>query len=44
MINLVQFPGLGLSLHINRVAISLGGFNIYWYGICATAALPFTAV
>ena len=29
MINLVQFPGLGLSLHMNRVAISLGGFNIY---------------
>ena len=39
MINLVQFPGLGLSLHINRVAISLGGFNIYWYGIILAAGL-----
>ena len=39
MINLVQFPGLGLSLHINRVAISLGGFNIYWYGILLATGL-----
>ena len=30
MTNLVQFPGLGLSFEINRVALSIGGFNIYW--------------
>lgn len=29
----VQFPGLGLEMTVNRVAVSLGGFNIYWYGI-----------
>lgn len=29
----VQFPGLGLSLTVNRVALSIGGFNIYWYGV-----------
>ena len=29
----VQFPGLGLEFQVNRVAISLGGFNIYWYGV-----------
>ena len=34
MTNLVQFPGLGLSFEINRVALSIGGFNIYWYGVC----------
>ena len=28
----VQFPGLGLEFTIDRVALSLGGFNIYWYG------------
>ena len=33
MTNLVQFPGLGLSFEINRVAFSIGNFNIYWYGI-----------
>ena len=33
MTNLVQFPGLGISLEVNRVAFSIGGFNIYWYGI-----------
>ncbi len=29
----VQFPGLGLEMTVHRVAVSLGGFNIYWYGI-----------
>ena len=29
----VQFPGLGLEFTINRVALSIGGFNIYWYGV-----------
>ena len=24
----VQFPGLGLEFTINRVALSIGGFNI----------------
>ena len=33
MTNLVQFPGLGISLEINRVAFSIGGFSVYWYGI-----------
>lgn len=29
----VQFPGLGISIDLDRVAISIGGFDIYWYGI-----------
>ncbi|MGN0974948.1 MAG: prolipoprotein diacylglyceryl transferase [Gemmiger sp.] len=29
----VQFPGLGLEFTVDRVALSIGGFNIYWYGI-----------
>ena len=33
MINHVQFPKLGIELTINRVAFSIGGFVIYWYGI-----------
>ena len=28
--NLVQFPGLGLSLEIDRVAFTIGGVSIYW--------------
>ena len=32
MTNLVQFPGLGLSFHLNRVAFTIGGVSIYWYG------------
>lgn len=29
----VEFPGLGLELTLNRVAFSIGGFDVYWYGI-----------
>lgn len=29
----VQFPGLGLEMTVGRVAVSIGGFNIYWYGV-----------
>lgn len=33
MVYHVQFPGLGLAFTINRVALSIGGFDIYWYGV-----------
>lgn len=39
MTNLVQFPGLGLSFEVNRVAFSIGGMNIYWYGVCIAIGL-----
>ena len=34
MTNLVQFPGLGLEFELNRVAFTIGGISIYWYGVC----------
>ena len=33
MVYHVQFPALGWEFTINRVALSIGGFNIYWYGV-----------
>ena len=33
MVYHVQFPGLGWEFAIDRVALSVGGFNIYWYGV-----------
>lgn len=39
MTNLVQFPALGLSFEINRVAFTIGGVNIYWYGVCIAVGL-----
>ena len=39
MINHVRFPGLGIELTINRVAFSISGFDIYWYGILFTTAI-----
>lgn len=29
----VEFPGLGWSFNISPRAVSIGSFNIYWYGI-----------
>ena len=37
--NLVQFPGLGLSFQLNRVAFTIGGVSIYWYGVCIAVGL-----
>lgn len=34
MVNIVEFPGLNLSMEINNVAFSIFSFPIYWYGIC----------
>lgn len=33
MEHLVEFPGLGLSFTLNRIAFQIGGLKIYWYGI-----------
>ena len=37
--NTVTFPGLGLTLHLNRVAFSIGDFHVYWYGIIIACGL-----
>lgn len=31
--NVVTFPGLGLEFHLSRVAFSIFGHPVYWYGI-----------
>ncbi len=33
MTDIVSFTGLGLSFEINRVAFSIGKFDVYWYGL-----------
>ncbi|MBE6758801.1 MAG: prolipoprotein diacylglyceryl transferase [Ruminococcaceae bacterium] len=35
----VQFPGLGIEMEIDRVAISIGGFSIYWYAVIIMSGL-----
>ena len=37
--DILRFPGLGLEFPVDRVAISIGNFNIYWYGIILAAGL-----
>ncbi len=39
MINLISFPNLGLSFEINRAAITIGNFSIYWYGVIIALGL-----
>lgn len=33
----VAFPGLGLEFHLSRMAFSIFGFPVYWYGIIIAA-------
>lgn len=36
----VSFPGLGIeNLPINRVAFSIGSFDVYWYGVLIAAGM-----
>lgn len=37
MINTVTFPGLGLEFELDRVAFSVFGHHIYWYGVIIAA-------
>lgn len=39
MINHIQFPALGLEFTVNRVAFSIFGLDVYWYGILVTAGM-----
>ncbi len=39
MVNQISFPGLGLSVTVNRVAFQLFGMPIYWYGILIALGL-----
>ena len=35
----VQFPNLGWSFTINRIALQIGSFKIYWYGVIIMTGL-----
>lgn len=39
MTDVVAFPGLGLEFTIDRVAVTLFGFPVYWYGIILATGL-----
>ena len=39
MIHTVSFPGLGLTFTLNRVAFTLLGRPVYWYGIIIASGL-----
>ncbi len=39
MTHIIGFPGLGITLTINRVAFSAFGRDIFWYGILIAAGL-----
>ena len=36
MTNVITFPRLGLSFTLNRAAITIGNFSVYWYGLIIT--------
>ena len=37
--NTVEFPGLGLTFHLNRVAFHIGNLSVTWYGILITLGI-----
>ena len=39
MIHTISFPGLGLTFTLNRVAFTLLGRPVYWYGIIIASGL-----
>ncbi len=41
---LVSFPGLGLEFTVNRVAFTIGGLSIYWYGVLIALGLTLALV
>jgi phosphatidylglycerol:prolipoprotein diacylglycerol transferase len=41
---LITFPGLGLVFEVNRVALSLGPFTVYWYGVMITTGIVLGAL
>ena len=40
----VQFPGLGLEFTLDRVAFTVFGMPIYWYGILIATGLALAIV
>lgn len=40
----IEFPGLGLTFHIQRVAFQLFGKSIYWYGIIIALGFLLAAI
>lgn len=41
--DVVEFPKLGLEFTLDKVAFSIGGLHIYWYGIIITAGILIAA-
>lgn len=39
MNRIVTFPGLNISMHLNRIAFSVFGLKIYWYAIIIVSAM-----
>lgn len=44
MVHTFSFPGLGLEFTLNRVAFTLFGRNIYWYGVIIAAGFLLAVV
>jgi len=42
--NQITFPGIGLTLNINKVAFSIGNLEIYWYAIIIVIAISIAVI
>lgn len=44
MSNVISFPNLGLSFTVNRAALTIGNFSVYWYGIIIACGLVLAVI
>ena len=44
MMGTVSFPGLGLEFQLNRIAVHVGNWPVYWYGIIIAAGFLLAVV
>lgn len=44
MSELVQFPGLGLEFHLNRIFLTIFGLRIHWYGVIVVSGMFFAVL
>ncbi len=42
--NIISFPGLGIQFEINPVAFSIGGIEVYWYGLIIVFGILLTPI
>lgn len=44
MLGTVSFPGLGLEFEVNRIAFTIGKFEVYWYAVFIVGSMVLSGI